>query len=869
MTRLLGDRWDLLSKFVCTTIPLLSLFVTVDARATSYALSVDGNGLPQIEADGGAALRTTFGLWGTNWSWAGFAQKFQVTGPYAYHISATSPSLGIGLETEIKKGPGQSLIYHFDWSASRESVNLPGGGLVFRFDLTGFSAELGEPELLPNNTGWTWGKPGGPRFEMRFEPAIAAVYFERGHRDEIRAFFYSQTIPQGHKEVTAIVSAGGPDAAVVPSIGERYGLLDVGEWHTDKIDADGAPVDLSFLNEKEIPAGKHGFVQARGAHLGFEDGTPVRFWGTNVTAYALFGTSKNEVCAQAKRISQLGFNLVRLHHHDSNWVSPNIFGARGASTNSLDPVALDKLDWWIQCLKREGIYVWLDLHVGRHFQAGDHIDAYDELARGKSDADLKGFNYVNESIETAMRRFDEQIVTHLNSYTHLRYKDDPAIAAMLITNENDVTHHFGNLLLPDKGVPIHSAWFQNDAEQFAKRVGISKDRFLRTWEPGPAKLFLNDLEHGFDARMISYLRELGVKVPIATTSLWGDDPAFALPALQTGDLIDVHAYARPNQLDRNPLRTAALVDSIAAGHLVGQPLSVSEWNADTVSEPDRHVLPLLVAATASHQGWDALMQFAYGQNALDSAGAPGDWTVYNDPAYLSTLPAAALLYRQGQVREATTTYVEVLSEDDFFGQAIGPWNDVALRTAVERGKFLVALPHAKALPWLKPQEIPKGAHLLTRSSESVIDAKQSEVISDTSELRHNWANGTFLIDTPRTQAGLGWLGNRGLHLRDVDLELTSKSATVVVQSLDDVPIRESRHIMISFGTPTVPRMPNKLPFVSAPIGGMLSVAAPEGLRAYGKSGEDWQVKELHVEFSSGRYQIHLNDCPSCSWIFLR
>ena len=118
---------------------------------------------------------------------------------------------------------------------------------------------------------------------------------------------------------------------------------------------------------------------------------------------------------------------------------------------------LERLDWWIKCLKDEGIYVWLDLHVQRHFKPGDGIEDFEEIAKGKPTADLKGFNYVNASIQAAMQRFTEDYVNHLNPFTGLRYKDDPAIIALLLTNENDVTHHFGNALLPDKKVPLHNA----------------------------------------------------------------------------------------------------------------------------------------------------------------------------------------------------------------------------------------------------------------------------------------------------------------------------------------------------------------------------------------------------------------------------
>jgi hypothetical protein len=78
-------------------------------------------------------------------------------------------------------------------------------------------------------------------------------------------------------------------------------ILDWGKtpWHV-------APVDLSFLNSMEKPAGLQGFLKTEKSKLVFEDGTPSRFWGTNLTAHALFGMASHEdVRLQARRLSQL------------------------------------------------------------------------------------------------------------------------------------------------------------------------------------------------------------------------------------------------------------------------------------------------------------------------------------------------------------------------------------------------------------------------------------------------------------------------------------------------------------------------------------------------------------------------------------
>ena len=69
-----------------------------------------------------------------------------------------------------------------------------------------------------------------------------------------------------------------------------------------------------------------------------------------------------------------------------------MFGGKSADTKTLSEDMLARLDWWIKCLKDEGIYIFLDLHVQRHFKPGDGINDFDEIARGEQTADLKGFN---------------------------------------------------------------------------------------------------------------------------------------------------------------------------------------------------------------------------------------------------------------------------------------------------------------------------------------------------------------------------------------------------------------------------------------------------------------------------------------------
>lgn len=628
-------------------------------------------------------------------------------------------------------------------------------------------------------------------------------------------------------------------------------------------------VDLSFLNVPEKPAGKKGFVKAVGETLRYADGTPARFWGTNLTAAALFNNSPDTTCAQAKRLSALGFNLVRIHHHDSPWVTPNIFGDRKflSDTQHISPEMFDRIGLWVKCLKDEGIYVWLDLHVQRAFVAGDAIYGFDEIRKGKNEADLKGFAYVNVTIQQAMKRFAKAYLTRVNPHTGLAFKDDPAIAAILITNENDITHHFGNALLPDKKVPDHNNLYMREADLFAAKHGLPKEKTWRAWENGPSKIFLNDLERRFDVEMIEHLRALGVKVPIATTNTWGDNPLSSLPALTNGDVIDAHAYGDLGQLEKNPLVAGGLVHWIAAAQVAGRPLTVTEWNAEPFPTPDRHTLPLYVAGTAAHQGWDALVQYAYSQEPFHGSGRASNWHAYNDPSLLATLPAAALLYRRGDVHEATTTYVFDPGMA-LFEKPISPANSPALRTAAEKSKLVIAMPQVKELPWLQRSTIPPGATVLHDSIQSVLPADAQEATSDTGELHRNWAKGIYTIDTPRTQAAMGWIGGETITLKHVEMRVKTRNATVAVQSLDDAPLGKAKELLISLGTRSVPKAGNKTPFHVEPLEGEITIRAPLGKKLY-KPNVLQEVKEVPVSYRNGRYMLQLDKSLQAQWLLLR
>lgn len=837
------------------------------AGAAALSLSVDdASGLPRL-SKGGPAMNADYVYWGPGWSWSEHRLELSSGGAFARDWRSSVPALGLSGQGDVRQAGERSLVWRWKLQAASARPGAIGGGMAFKFDLEAFGRELGEPELLPGNRGWAWGRAGRERVELRFDPPLAAVFFDGG-KAQIRAFFHKDAIAAGELAHTATVTVSGAARLQTPD-SERFGLARSASWPASLLDWKQSPVDLSFLNDGDRPAGKRGFLRPEGDKLVFADGTPARFWGTNLTAYALFHTARAEVPAQARRLARLGFNLVRIHHHDSPWVEPNVFGdAKAQDTQHLDAAALEKIDWWVKCLRDEGVYTWLDLHVQRHFKPADGVDGYAEMARGGASADLKGFNYVNRSVQAAMSRFNQAYLEHVNPYTKLRYLDEPAVAGVLLTNENDVTHHYGNLLLPDKKVPQHSALYMAAAERFATRHGLNKDKTWRSWEQGPAKLFLNDLEQGVHREEIERLRKLGLRAPVVGTSTWGDNPLSSLPALTVGDMIDVHAYGGRGELERDPRLLPGFVHWLAAGQVAGRPMTVSEWNVEAFPAPDREAVPLFVAATAAHQGWDAMMLYAYAQQPLNGPGSVSNWDTYNDPALTVPMAAAALLYRQGHVSEATSVYALRPSRDELFGRSLSPRSSAALRTATERGKLVVVLPATPELPWLAPGAAPAGARALTDLSASLLPAEATRVVSDNGQLMRDWERGLFTVNTPRTQAAAGWLGGERIALADVEIALKSGHASVAVQSLDGEAIERSGRILLSLASTSMPSDGGKLPFRVAPLEGTIAIRARAGLQARVLTWPSGAPRTLPTQRNGDRYLITLDAGTRADWVLL-
>jgi len=559
------------------------------------------------------------------------------------------------------------------------------------------------------------------------------------------------------------------------------GWNDTSNWFPFVLSWDDAPIDLSFLNEK--PAGKHGFLTVKGDQFVFEDGTPVRFWGTCFSASANYPTHEQSEKI-ARRLAKFGVNIVRTHHADAGWSVPNLFQFDGNTpkdnTLSFDPQSLDRYDYLIYCLKREGIYVYLDQLVHRKFKSGDGVDAVDQL-----DFAAKPYSNFDPKLIELQKKFSYDLWNHVNPYTGIAYKDDPAIALMEFTNENDL-FTFKITLEP------YRSRLEERYRKWAKEnnieVGSEPVDFTKYTEP--ILRFLHEVQRSYYKEMSSYLRSIGAKVPMSGSN-WSQNMAL-LSSLLVNDYTDSHSYW--DHPSNRRFNNRPMVDSeanvfawLSFNRVVGKPFFVSEWDQPWPNEW-RAEHSLAMASVASFQGWNGLTVYTYRhstQTPIDYLS--GEFETFNDPTRFGLFYHASLIFRRGDVSTAKQSVaIKVPQEAVFKSPNPTAWQTQSLLASSEKHRIAMALPDAV----IKDQ-------VTQPYDQPLIDGNATDVLSDTGELYRSWKDRIGTIDTPKTKAVYGFVGEKPIKLDGLELNVKTPFATIAVSSLTDEPIESSERLLLT------------------------------------------------------------------------
>ncbi len=182
----------------------------------------------------------------------------------------------------------------------------------------------------------------------------------------------------------------------------------------------------SLLAVQNEPVGTER-ITADGDHFAL-NGERINIWGVNITFYGHFPSHEDAPMA-AERLAAMGINSVRSHQLDHSNYPRGIWDPNDET--SFHPEALDRLDYFINELAQRGIYINMNLHVGRtHSQylgMPDPTTDYDKIV-----------GIFMPQLIAAQKDYAQELLGHVNPYRGMRYADDPAIAFVEITNEDSL-----------------------------------------------------------------------------------------------------------------------------------------------------------------------------------------------------------------------------------------------------------------------------------------------------------------------------------------------------------------------------------------------------------------------------------------------
>jgi hypothetical protein len=648
--------------------------------------------------------------------------------------------------------------------------------------------------------------------------------------------------------------------------------------------APDCPIDLRFLNEAF--AGEHGFIAVKdGQFVRSNDGAMVRFWGVNGPPQDLTGAALNHT---ARLLSKYGINLVRVH---SGYFDQNGKVDLSKVSHTLEIVG---------AMKAEGIYT----HLSIYFPLW--------LTPPSGSTWLKGYDgkqhpfaalFFNPDFQAKYRQWWTALLTTPNPKTGKALIDEPALASVELQNEDSFFFWtFAENNIPDAEWRLletqFGQWLRNKYGSLESALAqwhglkVARDQpaegrigFRSLWQMAAEKTprdqdtiqFLFEVQSRFYSETHAFLRQLGFKGAITASNWSTASPEIFGPiekmSYTTCDFIDRHGYFSCNHKggsaewsiregqtysDRSALRFDAeepgkskqFVHPAMDPHYDRLPSMISET---TWTRPNRYrsEAPIYLAAYGALQHSDAIVHFA-----LDGAQwsvKPGfwmqPWTLLS-PAMIGQFPAAALIYRQGLIRESPTLVQVRLSRAELLHLKGTP------------------LPQDGALDELRLKEVPPGPerkpgqrldpllHYVGRTdvifthgpsgvsevqSSQDIDHTHRTVQSSTGELFLDYGKGWLKLDAPKAQGVSGALLAAGsVETKDLIIRSDLEIGHIVVVSLDGEPVAISGRLLLQ-----VMSEEKASGFETAPI-------SPTTKRIISLGHDPWMVKKFRGEVAFKR-----------------
>lgn len=554
----------------------------------------------------------------------------------------------------------------------------------------------------------------------------------------------------------------------------------------------GSILDFSRI-ALDPPAGKYGRVVTRAGKFTFENRQDLRLrvLGVNLCYMANF-PDKKQAEKFADELAALGYNAVRFHLMDGTLTKDE----KDPQYLTLNRELLDRNDYFWHCLKKRGFYISLDLYCVRRINV-DGKPAFHNPAKLEI--------MMEEHAMRNQEQFTERFLSHINPYTGMARKDDPALMSIALLNENSMS-----FLLPahlSKNNPMRRK-FDTAADAWNRgrpKAGNPRARYFqylsdRTWN-----------------RLKGFLDRLGCRVPLTSLNCHRE---IGLSVLRSKfDYVDNHGYQDhqfyPEKKWSYPMgfrdfsaitADSSLLSELAPTRIFGKPFVISEYNFCFPNRFRAEAGPLL-GAGAALQDWDGLFRYNYTERYPENApGRTGvSYDLRNDPMQILSEKIIALLFLRGDV-SASQLRLPILVRPDAMERLpdsrFVPASLSGFSLLGQIGSVVSATPPDAVMDSEKPRpvgELLETFRTLPGWGQAAFDAAARKSISSTGEIRHDAGAGTLVIVTPRsevlTRTTAGTLAGDRLHAA-----IEGGFGVLCASSMDGKPLADSRRILLLFLT---------------------------------------------------------------------
>ena len=624
---------------------------------------------------------------------------------------------------------------------------------------------------------------------------------------------------------------------------------DTSQWFPWTATADvSKPSVIDASGLLQAPAGKGGRVTRSGDRLTV-GGKPIKFWGVN-TCYSAIMDSKDISQQRAAFYAKYGINAVRLHKFADG---PDWDGALDPNSYVLyNPEKLARMDTYVAQLKARGIYVLLSANFGRprvYRNDAARVPFINEFGQpdGRGIIDPGGgAMFLSNELQDIQIDQLVNLLKHRNADTGLTYAADPCVMCVELINEDSalfygvmgamdksptlkarmgkefaawlkakyktedgLTRAWGNVLNTfghermtgeayNNGegpvYPVGNPWFYDPDQMDGKGMMAPRKRRLVD-----TMLFWYDRQNDFYSRFTAAIRKAGYTGEILSSN-WqaGRGPSHYLNLHSDWlvGMIDRHNY------QGGPASMLAVPGSgmLSTGmqQVKDRPFMISEWIHTFPSEFLAEGPALIGAYGMGLNGWDASFMFQNGDRGRFRNELGETWDIVA-PNIIGLFPAVSRQVIRGDVKESPTVFsrnVDLpslkkgeLNFDDRVTHAADVKNFAADTTPVQAlavGRVVVDFVQA------------------AKKTETVNFApfdQNGALFSATRELA--WRpgadsrDGRVAINTPATQAVVGFAQGKTVDLKDVSITLENPYAVVYVTSLDNAPIATSKRLLVT------------------------------------------------------------------------